>query len=173
MQRLAWGQWTVWLPHCSEWKSENWFKKTGLKIRNRFCCQRYSVYKGNRKDITGIYEFCRYTLHNDRKNQWSQGWKKCRRSYSSKLISRDCGCKFFLHIDFDKDEFYVESGIGNRNNSYHSQQNNHSKGKTKDSIDDDEHNLIDDMADGQAQDLQIQNVVFNKTGKLIPRYTVR
>ena len=29
------------------------------------------------------------------------------------------------------------------------------------------------MAGGQAQDAQIQNIVFNKTGKLIPRYTIR
>ena len=29
------------------------------------------------------------------------------------------------------------------------------------------------MADGQAPDSQIQNVVFNKNGKLIPRYTIR
>ena len=108
-----------------------------LKIRNRFCCQRYSVYKGNRKDITGNYEFRRYTLRNDRKNQRSQGRKKCRRRYSSKSISRDCRCKFFFYIDFDKDGFYVEPGIGNRNHFNHSQLNKHSKGKTKDSIDDD------------------------------------
>ena len=48
-------------------------KKNGLKIRNRFCCQRYAVYKGNKKDITGNYEFRRYALHNDRKNQRSEG----------------------------------------------------------------------------------------------------
>ena len=29
------------------------------------------------------------------------------------------------------------------------------------------------MADGQAPDAQIQNPVFNKTGKLIPRRTIR
>ena len=148
-------------------------KKTDLKIRNRFCCQRYSVNKGNKKDITGNYEFRRYTLHNDRKNQRSQGRKKYKRSYSSKSISRDCRCKFFSYIDFDKDGFYVDPGIGNKNHSNHSQLNKHSKGKTKHSIDDDERDLIDDMVDGQVTDSQIQNVVFNKTGKLIPRYTIR
>ncbi len=29
------------------------------------------------------------------------------------------------------------------------------------------------MADGQAPDAQIQNVLFNKTGKLVPRSTIR
>ena len=29
------------------------------------------------------------------------------------------------------------------------------------------------MAEGQAKDAQIQNVFFNKTGKLIPRHTIR
>ena len=43
-------------------------KRNGLKIRNRFSCQRYSVYKGAKKDITGNREYRRYTLHNDRKN---------------------------------------------------------------------------------------------------------
>ena len=28
------------------------------------------------------------------------------------------------------------------------------------------------MAEGQAQDIQIQNVIFNKTGKLIPTFTI-
>ena len=71
-------------------------KKNGLKIRNRFSCQRYSVYKGGKKDITGNRDYQRYTLHNDRKNQWSQGRKKCRRSYSSKSVTKECRCKFFF-----------------------------------------------------------------------------
>ena len=50
-------------------------KRTGLKIWNRICCLRYCVYRGNKKDITGNYEFRRYTLHHDRKNQRSQGQK--------------------------------------------------------------------------------------------------
>ena len=33
--------------------------------------------------------------------------------------------------------------------------------------------LINDMADGQAPDAQIQNVLFNKTGKLVARSTIR
>ena len=70
-------------------------KRNGLKIRNRFCCQRYSVYKGQKKDITGVREYRRYTLHNDRKNQRSQGRKKCRRSYSLKSLHKECRCKFF------------------------------------------------------------------------------
>ena len=34
-------------------------KRNGLKIRNRFCCQRYSVYKGQKKDITGVKDYWR------------------------------------------------------------------------------------------------------------------
>ena len=71
-------------------------KRNGLKIRNRFSCQRYSVYKGTKKDITGNREYRRYTLHNDRKNQRTEGRKKCRRSYSSKSVTKDCRCKFFF-----------------------------------------------------------------------------
>ena len=33
--------------------------------------------------------------------------------------------------------------------------------------------LIKDMADRQAPDAQIQNTVLNKTGKLVPRHTIR
>ena len=51
--------------------------------------------------------------------------------------------------------------------------NEHSKGATKSGIDDEDEDFINDMADGQAKDAQIQNIVFNKTGKLIPRYTIR
>ena len=34
------------------------------------------------------------------------------------------------------------------------------------------YDLINDVSDGQSQDVQIQNVVFNKTGNLIPTFTV-
>ena len=39
-------------------------------------------------------------------------------------------------------------------------------------IEKEEHTLMSDMAKGQSQDLQIQNVLFNKTGKLISRSTI-
>ena len=148
-------------------------KKQGRKIRNRISCQRYSVYKGTKKDITDGNEYCRYTLHNDCKNQRSQGRKKCRRSYSSKSTNNECRCKYFFYIDYDEYGFYVEPGIGNRNHTHHTPLNRHPQGKTKNDIDDEEENLINDMAEGQAQDSQIQNIVFNKTGKLIPRTTIR
>ena len=44
------------------------YKNTGLVIRNRFSCQRYTVYKGGTKEISGSREYRRYTLHNDRLN---------------------------------------------------------------------------------------------------------
>ena len=43
----------------------------------------------------------------------------------------------------------------------------------KSDLDTEENELISDMADGQAPDAQIQNVLFNKTGKLVPRSTIR
>ena len=33
------------------------YKQTGLIIRNRFSCQRYTVYKGDIKDISGSREY--------------------------------------------------------------------------------------------------------------------
>ena len=59
-------------------------KRTGLQIRSRFSCQRYTLYKGSSKDITGSREYRRYTLHNDRNNQRSKGRSKCRRGYSTR-----------------------------------------------------------------------------------------
>ena len=130
-----------------------------------------STYKGQRKYINGVKDYRRYTLHNDCKNQRSQDWKKCRRSYSSKSIHKECRCRFF-YIDYDDYGFYVEPGIGNRNHTHHSPLNQHSQGKNKSAIDDDEY-FINDMADGQTKDAQIQNIVFNKIGKLNPRYTIQ
>ena len=116
---------------------------------------------------------CPQHLQNDRKNQRSQGWKKCRRSYFLKSIHKECRYIFFFYIDYDDYGFYVEPGIGNRNHTHHSPLNQHSQEKSKSGIDNDDENFINDMADGQAKDAQIQNIVFNKTGKLIPRYTIR
>ena len=124
------------------------YKNTGLVIRNRFSCQRY-------------------TLHIDRLNQRDLDRKKCRRSYSTKSISKENQRKFVFYINFDSYGFYVEPGLGNRNHSYHQPLNRPSQNKRKDEIEKEEHYLISDMAEGQSQDSQIQNVLFNKTGKLI------
>ena len=43
----------------------------------------------------------------------------------------------------------------------------------KSDLDTEENELISDMADGQAPNAQIQNVLFNKTSKLVPRSTIR
>ena len=42
----------------------------------------------------------------------------------------------------------------------------------QDELEENEHGLIKDMAEGQAPDAQIQNTVFNITGKLVPRHTI-
>ena len=62
----------------------------------------------------------------------------------------------------------MEPGIGNHNHTHHSPLNQHSQGKTKSCIDDDDEIFINNMANAQ-----ILNIVFNKTGKLIPRYTIQ
>ena len=143
------------------------YKNKGLVIRNRFSCQRYTVYKGSTKEISGSREYQRYTLHNGRLNQRDLDRKKCRRSYSTKSISKENQRKFVFYINFDSYGFYVEPGLGNRNHSYHQPLNRPSQNKRKDEIEKEEHYLISDMAEGQSQDSQIQNVLFNKTGKLI------
>ena len=42
----------------------------------------------------------------------------------------------------------------------------------QDELQEKEHGLIKDMGEGQALDDQIQNTLFNKTGKLVPRHTI-
>ena len=64
------------------------YKPSGLVVRNRFSCQRYTLYKGSTKEISGSREYRNYTLHNDQLNQRNQGRKKCRRSYSSKSVTK-------------------------------------------------------------------------------------
>ena len=87
------------------------YKTSGLVIRNRFSCQRYTLYKGSTtREISGSRDYRNYTLHNDRLNQRDQGRKKCRRSYSSKSVTKENRCKFFFYLNFDKHGFYVEPG---------------------------------------------------------------
>ena len=107
-----------------------------------FCLQR------RKKDVIGNREYRRYTLHNDWKNQRSQGRKKCRRSYSSKSVTKDCRCKLFFNVDYDEHGFFVEPGIGKRNHTHHPPLNINFLEKRKDQIDDNDKSLIDDMVDG-------------------------
>ena len=65
----------------------------------------------------------------------------------------------------------MKLGLGNCKHTHHSPINGPSKQENKRGIAQDEQELINDMADGQAQDVQIQNAIFNKTGKLIPTFT--
>ena len=80
--------------------------------------------------------------------------------------------QFFFYINYDKHDFYVEPGLGNCKHTHHSPINGPSKQKNKRGIAQDEQDLINDMAEGQAQDIQMQNFLFNKTGKLIPTFTI-
>ena len=67
----------------------------------------------------------------------------------------------------------MESGLGNRCRTHHHPINQATGDTNSDLLEDKEKDLIQDMVGGQAQDAQIQNIVFNKTGKLITRYTIR
>ena len=144
------------------------FKRNGLIVRSRLSCQRYLVHKGFARNITGNHEFCRYTFHNNQKNQRTLGRKKSRRSYSARSTTKATRCNFF-YINFDEYGFYVVPGLGTRYHCHHSPINKAVGSTHQDKLEDNEQSLIKDMADGQAADAQIQNIVFNKTGKLVPR----
>ena len=148
-------------------------KRSGLSIRNRFSCQKYMIHKGGIRDLIGNREFRRYTFRNDRKNQREKGRQKCRRGYSGRSITSQTRCKFFFYINFDDYGFYIEPGYGNKYHSHHSPLNKASGVSGKDGLEVEDNELISDMADGQAPDAQIQNVLFNKTGKLVARSTIR
>ena len=140
-------------------------KNTGLMVRSKFSCQRYMIHKGFARNITGDHDFCWYTLHNDCKNTRLLGRKKCRRSYSSRSSCKATRCNFF-YVDFDDHGFYIFPGLVTRYHSHHSPISKASGETTQDELQENEHGLITDMVDGQAPDAQIQNTVFNKTGKL-------
>ena len=148
-------------------------KKSGLTIRNRFSCQKYMIHKGGVRDLIGNKDFRRYTYRNDRKNQRELGRKKRRRSYSGISITSQTRCKFFFYINFDNYGFYVQPGYGNKYHSHHFPLNKANGISKTGDLDTEENGLISDMADGQAPYAQIQNVLFNKTGKLVPRSTIR
>ena len=131
------------------------YKTSGLVMRNRFSCQRYTLYKGTTKEISGLREYRNYTLHNDQLNQRDQGRKKCRRSFSSKSITKENRCKFFFYMYCGKYGFYVELGLGNNKHTHHSPINGPSKWKNKRGIAQNEQDLINDILEGQAQDIQI------------------
>ena len=131
------------------------------------------IHKTGVSNIIGNTDFRRYTLHNDRKNQREHGRKKCRRRYSGRSITTETRCKFFFYINFDLYGFYVEPGYGNRYHSHHFPINKASSTSNKDQLQTEDNELISNMAGGQAPDAQIQNVLFNKTGKLVERSTIR
>ena len=78
---------------------------TGLIIRNRFSCQRCTVYKVESKEISYTRKYWKYTLHNDRLNQRNLGGKKCRRKYSTKSVTKENHYKFVFYIYFDSYDF--------------------------------------------------------------------
>ena len=131
------------------------------------------IHKGAVRDLIGNRDFRRYTFRNDRKKQRELGRKKCRRSYSGRSITSLTRCKFFFCINFDNYGFYVEPGYGNKYHSHHFPLNKAKGMNKKSDLETEENELISDMVDGQDPDAQIQNVLFNKTGKLVPRSTTR
>ena len=78
----------------------------------------------------------------------------------------------FFYVNFDDYGFYIVPGLGTRYHSHHSPLNKAPGETTIDELQENEHGLIRDMGDGQAPETQIQNIVFNKTGKLVPRHTI-
>ena len=73
-------------------------------------------------------------------------------------------------MNYDENGFYVEPDLGNRFHMYHhTPLYRSSRLKNRSDIHEDEEELINDMAEGNAQDSQIQNIVFNKIEKRIPR----
>ena len=95
--------------------------------------------------------------------------KKYRRRYSTKSVIKECRCKYFFYISYDKNGFDVVPGLGNRFHMYHSPLKRSSRLKNRPDIHKDEEDLISDMIEDNAQDCQIQNIVFNETGKLIQK----
>ena len=113
------------------------------------------------------------TLHNDRKNQRAKVRSKCRRGYSTRSRIKETRRKFFFCLNFDKYGVYVDPGLGKRVYT-HRHPINRTAGEAEclNDIEQDDEDFIKNMADGQAADSQIQNIVFKKTGKLIPRHTI-
>ena len=147
--------------------------RSGLTIRNQFYCQKYMIHKTGLSNIIGNTDFRRYTFHNDRKNQREQGRKKCRRRYSRRSISTETGCKFFFYINFDSCGFYVEPWYGNKYHNHHFPINKASSAINKEQLQTEDNELISYMTGEQAADAQIQNFLFNKTGKFVERSTIR
>ena len=67
---------------------------------------------------------------------------------------------------------YIEPGYGNKYHSHHFPLNKAFGVSRKDELEVEDNELINDMADRQAPDAQIQNVLFNKSGKLVARSTI-
>ena len=88
-------------------------------------------------------------------------------------MSTQTRCRFFFYINFDSYGFYVEPGYGNRFHSHHFPMNHASSSSSKNQLQTEDNELISNMAGGQAPDATIQNVLFNKTGKLVNRSTIR
>ena len=82
------------------------------------------MYQGTKRDITWLKGYRRCTIYDNFWNQRNQGRKKCRRSYSSKAVSKEYRCN-----DYDEDVFYIVLGIGDRNNTHHSLLKRHSHEK--------------------------------------------
>ena len=66
----------------------------------------------------------------------------------------------------------MEPGYGNKYHSHYFPINKVSSAINKDQLQTEDNEQISNMAGGQAPDTQIQNVLFNKTGKFVERSTI-
>ena len=103
-----------------------------------------------------------------RKNKVSE-----RRILIHMSMAWETGCNFFFYINFDDYCIIGEPGLGTEKHSHHSTLNKTTGDMRKNVLQDDdgEDFVNNSMSDGEFQDAQIQNIVFNRTEKLIPWFT--
>ena len=109
------------------------------------------------------------TYHHDRKNQRKKGRKLCRRSHTKLPIKKCNRCNFFFRISFDPMGFYVVPGQGNKTHQRH----NKICSETICNIDKINQKFMEDIGKGHARPSTIQNNIFNKVGKLVPRSKIQ
>ena len=161
--------------------TQHFSSKNGITIRQHFTCQKYQKYKPTVSDKCNVTErnvetfkdFRKITYHSNRVHQRVKGRSLCRRAYSSLAMNKCTRCKFYFYIDFDSSGFFVVPGLGNTKHVNHPQIKNSIKSVNKRSLGPDDTNFIDDMGSGRIPTKYIQHAVFQKTGKLLPRSTIK
>lgn len=161
--------------------TQHFSSKNGVTIRQRFTCQKYQKYKPTVSESCNVLErndetfkdFRKITYHSNRVHQRIKGRTLCRRAYSSLAMNKCTRCKFYFYIDFDTTGFFIVPGIGNTKHINHPQIKNSINSVQKRSLGPDDKDFIDDMGSGKIPTKFIQHAVFQKTGKLIPRSTIK